>query len=244
MLADADLARITNPKLAVLSIGNTDATDRALDAVAKLVHLESLDLSGTKVTDAGLRKLALLTALALLDVEDTAVTDAGCAAFTKAHAGARCIRKAARAPDTGPAQTTTVLGDLTVVDLSPADGPLKEQLRRQRAAHPKNLVVETTASWCKPCIAIQKYLSDPAMVAALAGMTLVHVDFDRFEREELEACGIPADSVPWFVILDDHIRVKDALSSSEWDDDVPANMAPVLAGFVKGTLRTRRHPWK
>ena len=244
MLADADLARITNPKLVVLSIANTEATDRALEAVAKLVHLESLDLAGTKVTDAGLRKLGPLTALALLDVQDTAVTDAGCAAFTKVHAGARCVREPARAPDTGPAQTTTVLGELTVIDLSPADGPLEEQLRKQRAAHPTHLIVETTASWCKPCIAIQKYLRDPAMVAALAGVTLVHVDFDRFAHEELEACGIPAESLPWFVILDEHIRVKDALSSSEWDDDVPANMAPVLAGFVKGTLRTRRHPWR
>ena len=244
MLADADIARITNPKLLVLSIANTNATDRALEAAAKLVHLESLDLAGTKVTDEGLRKLGPLTALALLDVEDTAVTEAGCAAFTKIHVGARCLRKAARAPDTGPAQTRTVLGSLTVVDLSPADGPLREQLRKEHAAHPKNLMVETTASWCKPCIAIQQYLSDPAMVAALAGVTLVHVDFDRFEHEELEACGIPAESLPWFVILDENIRVKDALSSSEWDDDVPANMAPVLASFARGTLRARRHPWK
>jgi hypothetical protein len=138
--------------------------------------------------------------------------------------------------------TATTVGDVRVIELGTKDGPLREQLKRLHATSGRHLVVETTAEWCRPCKGITKYLRDPAMTAALAGVTLARVDFDAFNGE-LEGVGLPSTSVPWFAILGDDLQPVDMMSSDEWGDDVPANMAPVLHAFVTGTYTNRRHPW-
>ena len=78
------------------------------------------------------------------------------------------------------------------------------------------------------------------MLAALAGVTLVRVDFDRFVGEELDSVGIPSDSVPWFVLLDTSLHATEGISSDEWGDDVPANMAPVISAFVHHKYKARK----
>lgn len=133
--------------------------------------------------------------------------------------------------------------DLEVIELAPKQGKLRDQLAaRRKAAGDRVFIVETTADWCKPCQAVTKYLHDPAMTQALAGVTLVRVDFEQF-GDALESCGLPTEGVPFFSLIDRDLHVTDAIASDEWGADIPANMAPVLAAFVHGTLAHRRHPW-
>jgi hypothetical protein len=77
------------------------------------------------------------------------------------------------------------------------------------------------------------------MQRALADVTLVRVDVDAFE-DDLHAMRVETQSVPWFYKLDDSGRPTDAINADEWDENIPENMAPVLAKFVRGTLAARR----
>jgi len=244
-LTDAGVATLaTATQLTSLAIGNNDLTDAGIAPLAGLTALESLDLSGTDLTDAGVARLVPLRQLQRLEVEDTAVTAAGCAAVDRARGTGVCVREAEAEPDPHPASTTvSTYDDLEVIDLGPADGPLRDQLlRRFSAAKGRVLLIETTAVWCRPCIGFATYIADPAMTAALAGVTLARIDIDRFPEAALATCGLSGDAVPMFVIVDAKLAVRDTISSDEWDEDIPANMAPVLGAFVRGTLTHRRHP--
>jgi len=65
--------------VAILSLGFTTVSDKALDEIAKMPNLVRLDLQRTKVTDAGLKKLAQAKPprLRRLNLYGTNVTDAG-----------------------------------------------------------------------------------------------------------------------------------------------------------------------
>jgi Leucine-rich repeat (LRR) protein len=60
-----------------------------MDAVGKLVSLESLDLDYTQVGDAGVAKLAGLTKLVNLELDSVDLTDAGVSHLT----GLRSLRQ-------------------------------------------------------------------------------------------------------------------------------------------------------
>jgi hypothetical protein len=181
------------------------------------------------------------------------ITLASLAACSKAEdnpkPGAQTERRSPPPPPvkpTLPASTTTptatirTFDDFQVVDLAPADGALLDQVTSwQRAAHGRTFMIETTAEWCRPCIGFAKYLDDPQMTRALAGVTLVRIDIDRFDEAALGTCKLSASSVPWFTIYDDGLVVRDAITSSEWAEDIPENMAPVLEAFVKGALQKK-----
>jgi thiol-disulfide isomerase/thioredoxin len=158
---------------------------------------------------------------------------------------------------TAPSSTSSVSGSATsatlaassaddpvIVDLQPSDGPLKGQIAREKEkAGSKTFLVQTTASWCPPCVALKKYMGDPQMKKALEGVRLARIDIDSFSKEDVEGCELSAGAVPWFVKLDADLHPVDAVTSNEWGDDVPPNMAPVLAAFVKGTLTQRKKSW-
>jgi hypothetical protein len=241
---DTELGKLGSlSQLTDLSLSENDITDVGVAKLAALTKLKWLELDGTKVTDHVLDEMEPFTQLVRLDVLDTNVSDAACAAFNKKRGGDVCVRtQQAHGGNEPPTKTKVMtIETLEVVDMGTADGPLADQLRTQRlAAKGRMLIVETTATWCKPCIAITKYIGDPAMTRALAGVTLVRVDIDQF-ASELTANGFTDSSVPWFVMFDDKLQVKDKITSAEWDDDVPANMAPVLGAFARGTLTKRRY---
>ncbi len=160
------------------------------------------------------------------------------AARTATHSPTSAPTVAGTTP-TMPSASTTI----HVVDLAPSR-PLHDQLAEQvkeAAARGQSVLVQTTAHWCQPCRSIAAGLGDPRMEAALADVTLVRIDVDRF-ASELAANHMEDDGVPWFYRLDSTARPIDAISGAEWDDDVPENVAPVLGAFVKGKYTTRRHP--
>ncbi len=142
----------------------------------------------------------------------------------------------------GTAHRATV-GSVDVVQLSSAEGPMREQLLTELArarASKKVLLVQTTATWCAVCDDIDGALSDARMQTALAGVQLVRVDVDEF-RAELTLQSMYEGSVPWFYRIDSSVRPTDSISGDEWDENTPANMAPVLKAFASGTFTNRRH---
>jgi hypothetical protein len=141
------------------------------------------------------------------------------------------------------ASGTRSYGSLDVVDLDD-DAPLRPQLAdavRTATAKGRTVVLQTYVRRSSECAALARALPDPRMQRALAGVTLVRVDVDNF-ADELHSMHVETDAVPWFYKLDATGRPVDAINGGEWDDNIPANMAPVLGAFVRGTLSSRRYP--
>src|SRR5205823_14047509 len=61
----------------------------------------------------------------------------------------------------------------------------------------------------------------------------VRVDREPFE-EDLAELEIPSKPLPGFFLLDSNLRVTDGINGGEWEDDIAANIAPVLGPFVRG----------
>jgi hypothetical protein len=80
------------------------------------------------------------------------------------------------------------------------------------------------------------------MQRALRLTRLVRVNRDDFAAE-LDAMGVPFHAIPGFALLDAQIRPLDYVDGGEWGEDTPHNIAPVLAGFMRGNYNTRRRPW-
>jgi hypothetical protein len=145
-----------------------------------------------------------------------------------------------------PATKTTVLGKLTLVDPGAevgALGPLLDAQQRVAASEHQKLVVWVTTTDCTPCNGVSVALVHRRMQDALAGVRLVRVDVEDFHIE-LVKLGIPIDVTPGFALLATDGSLADYLNGGEWDADVPENIAPVLGGFVRGSYKTRRNPWR
>jgi hypothetical protein len=145
--------------------------------------------------------------------------------------------------------TVTTVGGITVVDVALGIASLSSELRHQHAeatAHGERLLLETTAASasCAPCQGVATSLSDPRMQTALDHVRLVRVDREPFE-EDLAELEIPSKPLPGFFLLDSNLRVTDGINGGEWEDDIAANIAPVLGPFVRGAYNgKRRAPWK
>ncbi len=145
---------------------------------------------------------------------------------------------------TGP--TTPTATTVHVVDLAPAaPQTLKDQLvteQRAAATRGESLLVQTTSAGCAPCADVDASLGDHRMEVALSKVTLVRVDVSQYTTA-LQAMHMLEQGEPWFYKVDPRsMRAIDGISADEWDDNIPANMAPVLGAFVKGTYARRRHP--
>lgn len=152
------------------------------------------------------------------------------------------------APDGVPRQTKVAqVGKIEVVDLGvDSQRSLKDLLSEQRTAAKaagQTLLLQTTRYGSTLFHDVDRSLPDPLMQQALGGVRLVRVDVRYFEVE-LDEMGVPTDSYPWFVLLGPDLVPRDGINGGEWGDDVPANIAPVLGPFVRGTYRQRREMWK
>ncbi len=147
---------------------------------------------------------------------------------------------------TAPKHTrVTQQGRVTVVDLGTEISSLSEELAIQRAdaaREGETLLVMTTEGRCAPCRGVDASLSDARLQTALAKVRLVRVDVIAF-HEDLEALRIPDDRIPGFFLLAPDLTPRDGIDGGEWDEDIPANIAPVLGAFLRGKLTARREPW-
>lgn len=140
----------------------------------------------------------------------------------------------------------TTVGSIHLIDLAPEDGLLQKQLAAElTSAERENqkVVLWTIRRDCKPCDGVAASLTDRRMQRALTKVRLVRVDVRDF-AVELERLRVPLHSVPGFSLLGPESRVLDYVHGGEWDDDIAANIAPVLSEFVRGRYLKRRHPWR
>lgn len=138
---------------------------------------------------------------------------------------------------------TRSYGPLDVVDLAD-DRSLRPQLAeavKNASSKGRTVVLQTYLRHSHECAELAGALPDPRMQRALANVTLVRVDVAQF-GEELRSMRVETDAAPWFYKLDASGRPIDAINADEWDDNIPANMAPILGPFVRGTLSARRAP--
>jgi hypothetical protein len=134
----------------------------------------------------------------------------------------------------------------SIIELHRAAGALRTQLMTQAssAAHAgEDVLVETSVASCDPCSEIERAVTDPAVLSALAKVRLLRIDVGEF-RSELAGLRMNEPTVPWFYLLDARGQPRDAISADEWDDNIAENIAPVLGAFVHGRLQPRRTTWR
>jgi hypothetical protein len=130
------------------------------------------------------------------------------------------------------------VGAIKVLVVAKRHGRLAEALSEAAKAG-KPVMMQTRFRTCDACDEFQNSLNDSSMQDALQSVVLVRVEVDTFHNE-LAQMKINTSSAPWFYKLDSKLTPTDGISGGEWDANVPANMAPVLSAFVRGTLSTRR----
>ncbi len=133
-----------------------------------------------------------------------------------------------------------------IVDLHAATGPLRVQLAAHASAAVRagdTLLVETTARDCSPCAEVALATADAQVQAVLSKVQVVRIDIGEFDAQ-LRALRMNEPAAPWFYLIDARGQPRDAISADEWDDNDPANIAPVLGAFVRGKLRARRASWR
>jgi hypothetical protein len=138
------------------------------------------------------------------------------------------------------------VGSLLLVDLGPDVPPLSVELDRQRREaleQKQTLVIWLALRDCPPCLGVAAALPDRRVQAALGRARLVRIDAAEF-AQELAELGFPLEVFPAFALINTNNRPVDYLSGEEWDEDLPANIAPILGRFVKRDLAQRRHPWE
>lgn len=122
------------------------------------------------------------------------------------------------------------------IDLHPEQGPLPGQLAAHcahAAAAGQVPIAELTATWCAPCVALRKSLTDPAMQQALQGAYVLSLDVDQWGNALTDA-GLSAYGVPMLFALapGECAPTGLTLTGGAWEQDTPAAMAPVLQRFV------------
>lgn len=139
----------------------------------------------------------------------------------------------------------TRVGRITLVDVGSSIPSLRAELDHQRAlakSGKQKLLVWLVVKDCHPCNGVAAALDDPRMQRALADVRLVRIDVNDFALE-LARLHIPVDKLPGFALLGTDDRPVDYVHGGEWDADIPANIAPVLGSFMRGTYTKRRDPW-
>lgn len=124
---------------------------------------------------------------------------------------------------------------LTVVDIKPDAGGLKEQLLVQASKAKKagkTPYVELWAGWCAPCKKVDALLEGPDLQAKLASVVLIRVDTDKFNRP-LTRLGFKSPTIPAFYEVDARGKpTKRLLHGHAWKNS--ATIADKLPAFLLG----------
>lgn len=103
------------------------------------------------------------------------------------------------APEAEPAPA------LSVVELKPSAGPLRQQLRlyaKRGAKQGQRVVLEMGAPWCPPCKRAKALLAEDGVKAELGGVVLLRANSDVW-GEDLDVLGFDAPVIPVYYALDD-----------------------------------------
>lgn len=153
-----------------------------------------------------------------------------------------------RVPASGtvPQQTQEQkVGDVTVVELGVKEPNLQQALTRElrtAKADNKEVMVMTTRGGCIPCAGFLSSVADARMQSVLSNVRLVVVGVEVF-GEELIGLSYPVDTLAGFFLISADGQPRDGINGGEWDADIAQNIAPVMQPFLRGSYRTRKHPF-
>jgi thioredoxin 1 len=122
------------------------------------------------------------------------------------------------------------------LDFHAQDKTLKEVIAAEFAAG-RTPIVYFWADWCGPCKEFKSSLSDPLMQDALNNVTLIMIDTDVDDQKDKHGSEFGVSGIPAFVKVDKEGSFVDLVDGGAWDANIPANMAPVLKGFIAGTTQ-------
>lgn len=123
----------------------------------------------------------------------------------------------------------------SIVRIHIKDGDLLTQLSAQ-AQKAKELnrkpFIEFDATWCPPCIAIDKSIkaNDAITMQAFEGIYLVRADVDEWGWGDGK--NFVFDGIPIYFELDKSGKpTGNSVNGGAWNEDIPKNFAPVLDRF-------------
>lgn len=93
------------------------------------------------------------------------------------------------------------------------------------------VLLDFYADWCGPCRRLRAAMPDERVAAALQPVAVVKLDVDSYP---VLAREYDIEAIPTLVKLDASGRAVARLTSAAWDEDTPANIAPVLRELVSG----------
>ncbi len=102
-------------------------------------------------------------------------------------------------------QAEPAASPLSVVEVKPSAGPLKQQLKlhaKRGAKAGQRVVLEMGAPWCPPCKRAKALLAEDAFKAELDNVVVLRADSDVW-GEDLDALGFDAPVIPVYYRLDE-----------------------------------------
>jgi hypothetical protein len=132
-------------------------------------------------------------------------------------------------------------GVMKVVDMRSSGGSLRTQLAVELVSAKDDgykLLVITASRTCKACDEVFTAMTNYTLQRALTNVRVARVDVDAF-TSELSALGLDKPVQPWFFRFDDSMKLLDAISADEWDDNDAYSITPVLKAFMAGTYKKR-----
>lgn len=132
-------------------------------------------------------------------------------------------------------KTSTAYGPVKTIDFYSSDGKrssLDGLIQKELEANRKP-VLYFGAEWCGPCRRFRACLSDPLMREALDGTTFIMIDMDADSEEERISAGYNVHAIPAFIRINKDGSVIKHITSAEWDEDVPQEIAPVIKEFLE-----------
>jgi len=145
-------------------------------------------------------------------------------------------------PETSQSENEQILelAEFTIVRLHPQAGDLQSMLAdesKKATALEQMPVVEFDATWCPPCLAIDKAIGsrDELMLKAYAGTYIIKLDVDEWGWDNGGFQDFRFDGIPVYFKLDSQgHQTGEVIDGGAWGEDIPENIAPVMDEFFHG----------
>ena len=157
---------------------------------------------------------------------------------------------------TTPCRDTVVVWHELRSNMGELRGKLPQLLKARidsARAEGRTLFIEIGATWCGPCLELERQLTTPEMIDAFAGTSIVHLDANEWDLDkDILPLGIHGGVLPLLVALDtamtvtsqlngviDAPQLKQFLQAHRWPD--PQHAAPHAKPVIHSAAKKQKH---